>query len=168
MVKCAQCGFLAGQNNVTKGLVEVDPRVRKEHKDGQGAIEVRLQHELMPICYVLAADLLVERPGQRPEDAQFVIQRNRDCQRFTSYHQGFSPKEHQEMIQQRELLEWQERRRQEDREWREQQRMEDLEWKERQDQRAKWQLVIVGIIGTLVLFAGQIIAAFIPICCAKK
>jgi hypothetical protein len=90
-----------------------------------------------------------------------VIQAERPCDAFTQWHQGFSPKEHSEMQLTEELRKWEQEQRQRDRQWQEDRRKEDLEWQARQAKETEYrwnkehklqrrQLVVVGIVGTLI------------------
>lgn len=47
-----------------------------------------------------------------------VIQNDRTCALFTEWHQGFTPKEHQEMMDRKAMLEWQTKREDADKKWR--------------------------------------------------
>ncbi len=80
---------------------------------------------------------------------------------FTPHYQGFSPKEHLEMIDRERQF----RMEQEQREWIAEQRRLDIEWRERQERINKnnhrWDLIILGIVATLIVSAATIITAFI-------
>jgi hypothetical protein len=61
-----------------------------------------------------------------PEENTFeAIQEERECPDFTEWHPGFTPKEHQEMLDRQRLLEWQAEREDDDRKWHAKQREED-------------------------------------------
>ena len=121
-----------------------------------------------------------------------VIQEERSCPTFCQWHQGSSPKEHKEMLVHIEMQKMQEEQRKADilrqqeqrdrdiaREQQrtrdvEQQRKEDLESRAEQDRKTeeRWKsenrsptyaLIIIGIIGTIVLAAAQIVGSLIQV-----
>jgi len=52
-----------------------------------------------------------------------------ECESFMEWRQGFTPKEHREMLDRERLLKWQAEREEEDRKWREEQRKADRCWR---------------------------------------
>jgi len=52
-----------------------------------------------------------------------------------------------------------------DRKWREEQRREDLRWREEQEEKAekrhRWDLIILGVVATLIICIATIVAAYI-------
>ena len=50
--------------------------------------------------------------------ATHIIDDDRTCQEFTKWRQGFTPKEHREMLDRKDFREWQEKQRKSDRWWR--------------------------------------------------
>jgi hypothetical protein len=78
-------------------------------------------------------------------------QDDRDCKEWAEWHQGFTPKEHKEMIDRKEMLAWQAKRENADKDWRAKQ--------EDKHSREEWLryifLCIVTILATLIA-AGQI------------
>jgi hypothetical protein len=112
-VKCANCGYLSLLTATTRQLAEVDAAIRDEGKlplekhDGQFH-RIFLKN---PICFVAAYPLGIEKPAERHghEHDWFlsVIHDERDCHQFTHWLQGYTPKEHYEMIQEAQRLKWQ-------------------------------------------------------------
>jgi hypothetical protein len=185
MVRCADCGFLCHKNHEEKTFDHVDNEARRTglfpvYTRGGGNISLR--HD--PYCFVLKYDL----PGERKEltdtppyvnNSEFidairqVISKERTCTTgFTEWRSGFSPKEHKEMVNDAELRRIAKEEQERQLSWQEDRRKEDLAWRAKQEEAAekRWrhenklqrhQLVIVGIIGTIILAATQIIAALI-------
>src|SRR5262249_9527417 len=58
---------------------------------------------VMPLCFAWAANLREEAHPCTPENIQDCIRRERECPDFTKWYDGFSPKDHFEMIQLREM-----------------------------------------------------------------
>jgi hypothetical protein len=69
-----------------------------------------------------------------------VIRHERECKKFTPWQQGFSPKEHAEMLHEQQMRQWQESREDKDREWQAEQAGLDHEWRvEQAKQRREWE-----------------------------
>ena len=117
MVKCADCGFLAQRHKETRQLLDAEEGLRKKgdvprQPIGDGPL-ARTSHppfvyEHLPLC----AQLQIEFPEENTIEA---IQQERECPVFTPWHPGFTPKEHQEMLDRQWLLEWQAEREDDDR-----------------------------------------------------
>ncbi|MBI3466461.1 MAG: hypothetical protein HY000_25895 [Planctomycetes bacterium] len=137
MVKCAECGFLALQRTLSRELVEAEQIVRENGRPatsqplfGEPRWEgSRYACNVYPCCAVGAYGLfnewedLKKTPGLSDDKAfLLVIQEDRSCDQFMSWHPNLNPKEHQEMHYHEDALkrqqEWDERRRAEDRAWR--------------------------------------------------
>ncbi len=122
MVKCSECGFLALRDRKTGLLMEVidDYRVSGRVPDDIAAYK---EFHNWPICFAMAYDLMPE--VQQAAEKQFfeqdddwepyvlkVITRERECPPkgktlgFTNYQQGFTPKEHREMLDRRWERKW--------------------------------------------------------------
>ncbi len=180
MVKCADCGFLTLRDKATGELVEVIDDYRVSGRVPDWAI-FRHYHNY-PICFVMAYDLMPEVERQALKQIQDnisewgkyvleLIQKERLCPPdgnncgFTNYQQGFTPKEHQEMLDEQWKREYEAKREDTDREWRAEQRRLDLGWREEQDEKAerrhRWDLIITGIVATALICGATIAAAFI-------
>lgn len=119
MVKCADCGFLAVRLTAHKHeIVEAEPGLRER------GIIVPKDYHVVPLCFVREYNLAKEigDPSQGPKKILEIMQRDRECKAFTEWHQGFSPKEHAEMLLHEEL-------RKSEREWREEQTKRDRDWR---------------------------------------
>jgi hypothetical protein len=67
------------------------------------------------------------------EESFRIIRENRECASFTPWRQGYTPKEHAEMLQNAELREWQQKETEKQRAWLEEQKLRDQEREERLD-----------------------------------
>jgi hypothetical protein len=177
MVRCADCGFLCVRSNDNE-LVEVPDFIRQDwESDG---LRFWQRHHNTPICF---ARVMPVNERQETGSKAFVqrVCKGRECPKFAPWQQGSTPKEHQEMLSIESQRAWEQERRERDRAWQEEQRKEDqqrrrqdLEWQSRQEKSAedRWQkehrfqrkqLLIVGIVGTVVLAIAQIVAALIQV-----
>jgi hypothetical protein len=125
MVKCADCGFLAVRQFRQNMLIEVDDDYRTKGEIAQPPRDITAGHFMMPApefgeiprCFVRAANLAHEadladkdeRMGRTlgesySEAIKRVIDTNRECDGFTSWNQGFSPKEHREMLDRQRMM----------------------------------------------------------------
>ncbi len=167
MVKCADCGFLAYRDSLKWEFTETPDIVRKT--GGKpfliygGGLPI-----IPPVCFINKYDLWAESGDinhASPETIKCTVQKDRECDSLAEYQQGFTPKEHREMLDRKWMLNYQAAREKEDKQWRDDQRRRDLEWREKQEKSAenrhRWDLIIVGIVATLVLSFSAIAAALI-------
>ena len=119
MVRCENCGFLALRDYETHELVEADVKCRES--------TIFARNMGVPLCFVreheIGKEVLDMRDAQQidaQEAAPKVMRMERQCSAFTPWYQGFTPKEHREMLLdlERKKLELQER--QAERQWTEQ------------------------------------------------
>jgi len=141
MAKCSECGFLTLRDKTSGLLVEVIDDYRVSGRIPSYIRAFKEQHN-WPICFVMVYDLFPE--VQQAASKQFhekaddwspyvlgVITKERICPRienvfgFVKYHQGFTPKEHREMMDREQMLKWQAKREESDREWRSKQESEN-------------------------------------------
>ena len=115
MVKCAECGYLAARKGDTRQLEEV------QRDSCGGVVEVFLQSGTSthgyqettriydaPVCFARKYNLWAEyealQYGVHPTSPlidpriNIVLTKTRQCNAFTKWKQGFTPKEHREMI----------------------------------------------------------------------
>ena len=181
MVKCNDCGFLSLRNRYTGQLEEANEQYRTSGKPSDlrrpGVTHAKSPleffdwpHEPEPICFARAfrLDDEVQRDQQGNRTAESILEvvgTDRTCAEFCKSHQGFTPKEHREMIDREQLLRWQEGREQIDRVWREEQRRQDLEWREQQERRAdrrhRSDIFWIAIVASVISAAAAITASFI-------
>jgi len=126
MVKCIDCGYLAARHHETRLLEEVEENYRNNgvspnttvgYKHGIG---IPVYDE--PICFMRACDLKAEygekRPPSMTKDLLSTLRKDRECNSFAKWQQGFTPKEHREMVDRENIIEWQHRERRSDIKWR--------------------------------------------------
>ena len=148
MVKCCACGFLCVSGN-THELVEVPEDWRES-----GQIPQHL-YDLTPRCFVKAMPLKAEmRPVTKAEDWTqnflLIINKERACSKFTSWQQGYTPKEHQDMLQEKAILEFQAEQRERERRWQEDQKAQDRVWQQQQKKTDRiWQMVYLLVGASL-------------------
>ena len=122
MVKCADCGFLAAREIETRNLEETETAFRDsgvppviELRPGGG----RSLHEPLPLCFARRYNLIKEFKEFAGKDypdrtSVFpVLNEERECEAFTKWHQGFTPKEHREMLDRKLMMDFQAKREQE-------------------------------------------------------
>ena len=153
MVQCAKCGFLAARHLQTRGFLEVEENIRKT-----GEIPSYQRATIygnVPLCFRMAHPLQDElQPNDDAEHRLLVMTRERSCDEFLEWQQGFSPKEHKEMLREERMLEWQAKQEKADQSWREQQA-------EVAARRHKEQLWIIGGVVAAATVLGNLIAAFL-------
>lgn len=166
MVRCADCGYLAVRKLATREICEAELRLRKSwDMPAHGNYSL---YDAFPLCFVLAPELEKGLIAGGKENVLRMIQREHNCEAFTPWMNGHTPKEHQEMIRELEHRKWQEKQEEKMRDWQASQRREDLARQEtirtgdrlwQAQQKAldrKWQFGFVilaaalGIIGTVV------------------
>jgi hypothetical protein len=163
MVRCADCGFLATIELKTRRLGETEERNRKTGTGwGDGATFDR-----MPVCVAKEISFKDQLPNANDAEIAAVLAMERECKSFTPWKQGFTPKEHREMIENQELRAWQERQEEQRKAtqcWQEEQREKDLRRQEdqrREDQRLqeerrrsdrRWQVSMIALAAVLGLF----------------
>ena len=164
MVQCKNCGFLAlrGKNGE---LLESPIDYREQGEHGIVVTEGR------PLCFAMVPALREEAKSVAADRQKVleVIRRDRDCQAFTAWQQGFSPKEHRQMLETERLREWQRKVEQEDRAYRDEQRQKDVEYRDRQEALSRRaihvQMWLLGLIVPVIQILTAIVTAWIQ---AKK
>lgn len=124
MCKCADCGYLAVRSKVDYSLSEAASDFRERARiaigtDDRGMNQHPL-HEKIPLCFAIQPYLGNATKNIKDRDNPFeevktIIKSNNDCKGFTDWQQGFTPKEHREMLDRQELRNWQEKQRKNDR-----------------------------------------------------
>ena len=138
--KCFECGFLTIRNRETGGIDEVKYFMRENGYEEDVYSQI---HESTPLCF--AMDKGHRRRQGTFDDKMFseTIHKERDCESFYEYCQGFTPKEHMEM--------WM---REQERKYQEEQRREDKHWR-------IIELIVLGVIAVLVAGGFTILGAYI-------
>lgn len=126
MGKCANCGYLSVRNKDDYSLGEPSIDYREKGQvattwDDKGRNPHSL-HEPIPLCFARQAYLrdatkAIKDRKNPYEEVKAIIQGDNDCKEFTDWQQGFTPKEHREMMDRQKLQEWQDKREQIDRDW---------------------------------------------------
>lgn len=136
MVRCADCGFLAARNLRTRQLDEVEALTRESgmHAEahtgdatlayGQTIPIHSYLHDAVLLCFARKYNLASEvQPGHTGAAAAMfpVIRKERECDAFTDWKQGFTPREHREMLDRDRMLRREEERDAKDKVWQEKQ-----------------------------------------------
>ena len=100
-VKCVGCGYLSIRNQQTRQLMEVETEIRCGGQFPEA-------YEMRPICFRMEEQFeqsLIELENRPDLDEmnnrdQFdeIIEQPRTCESFTTWKQGWTPKEHLEMM----------------------------------------------------------------------
>ena len=126
MVKCIDCGYLAARHHESRLLEEVEENYRNNGISpnttvgSKHGIGIPVYDE--PICFMRSCDLKAEygekRPPSMTKDLLSTLRKDRECNSFTKWQQGFTPKEHREMVDREKMIEWQHQERRSDIKWR--------------------------------------------------
>ena len=115
MVKCEECGFLALRNRNTGLLDEAPQEYRRAAEVPPFNSPLSDAYTGVPICLARAYPLHNEFTNQDQATHREIfnlLQKKRNCAErdlFTPWQQGFSPKEHREMLDRQWMLEREER-----------------------------------------------------------
>lgn len=84
----------------------------------------RYVHENLPMCFTRSCNLLgsfrelISKNYDADKVVLMVINAEKQCDDFTEWQQGFTPKEHREMIDRKKMIQWQAEQKKQDRKWR--------------------------------------------------
>jgi hypothetical protein len=160
MVRCADCGFLSLRRYADLTLCETPDATRETGKLPEMPGANRNQHEEIPVCFAMATSLKQETQKDGATVLS-VIRADRDCNHHVTWKQGYTPKEHQDMIDARELRNWQEELRIKDREWQAEQRRDAQRWQASQDLKSRRMQLWCAVIGTFVGAAVTLISVWL-------
>lgn len=90
VVKCEECGFLCVRDFNSRRLIEADTLYREKGRSPNPFM-------LAPICFVQAERLWEESTAVEHAQVMEIIRKERTCDKFTPWFQGYAPKEHIEM-----------------------------------------------------------------------
>lgn len=173
-VSCSRCGYLAVRHRVTRQLLEAEIDVREQgYLLTESPATGGTVFERYPVCFANAVNFLTvlgRTPNQ--ERVRGEVRQVRSCEKYTEWSPGLSPKEHWEMIQEADRLKWQTEREEADRKWREHQSRLDHEWRQQEAERSQQaisqahkhhiiNLIVMGLLVTVVGAAAQLLAAMI-------
>lgn len=161
MAKCSECGYLTLRNVETLALEEASDRYRQDAC--RTTKTNRYLHEDSPLCFVRAICFrsLLGDDTSVPNLVS-VINQERACDHWIEWMQGFTPKEHAEMLQHEALLEYQRRHDREEREWRERQAERDRLWRKQDRWSALSMLLVAAASGVIGAVATLIAAGKLP------
>ena len=114
-------------------------------------------YEPVPICFSRSPDFPHEGVGETTAQVQITEAINGDhpCDHYTPWQQGFTPKEHREMLNEQKMLEWQRHVEIEDRQWREKRAEDDRTWRTKQEKltsKRHWQAIVWGALLAVMVF----------------
>ena len=118
-VRCKECGLLGVRHHSTGKVLEYTQRMY-----GVGSYREQNRDYIPEIfCYADAHDLEKEAPrSSYPGPVQKAVDRPRECNQFIKKMPGRTPKEHSQMLWERQLAE-------DERHWREGQAAREREWR---------------------------------------
>lgn len=166
MVKCPECGFLASRNVQSRLLEETEQEIRLE---GGSIIAWNTGKPVdpfePPICFMRSPDYkavpyTIENSLEPEKPARIVlaeIQRERTCKDFTPWQQGFTPKEHRDMLDREWMQKHQDEREEADRQFRLKMENDNRKWQAQQQTRL---YLIAGIFTILGAIIGSLIVIF--------
>ncbi len=131
MAKCSECGFLTCREAKSGQLIEIVDFHRRTGKVPAFLSSSGVMN--LPICFINIYDLMREAVNIAGTNATAeidwspfvsqIITMDRKCPLqsntlgFVEYQQGFTPKEHREMMDRKFLIELEDNRRKNDRKW---------------------------------------------------
>jgi hypothetical protein len=98
---------------------------------------------------------IIETGDNSQVEIQQVLTRLRPCDAFIKWIQGFTPKEHREMVDREWQQKHQEEREEDDRKWREERMEDDRKWRSQQERMNRIYTIVSGVVGAVT---GAIIA----------
>lgn len=157
MVKCVDCGFLGlldergGEPIIEASVVYRETGFPPTYT----MLASTTSYTHRAVCFAQAVNMF-NRDVQR--DIFNFLRTEQDCPSFTTWQQGFTPKEHREMLDRERLTKWQADREDADRDWR---AAQDKKRDERQSA-LLWQLAgVAGLFTIIGAGAGAVIAALL-------
>lgn len=151
-VKCAECGYLAVRHRATRQLLDAELQLRADgYLLDHDPVTGQVAYDSTPICFAQKIDFRKGHGSASHQDQlKDAMQELRDCDGFTEWKQGFTPKDHWEIIQDAERIKWQTRREEEQRDFQAlQARLADE--RHRESQRDNWwRLVATAIVSLAV------------------
>lgn len=113
MPKCAECGYLSLRLTKDRTIAEVEKLTRHDAVNPSVlSTTVHDQYAGSPFCFVNAFPLAEEIDRQDEKQSvqnrwKHVFWKERDCKESVEWRQGFTPREHKEIIEGEQLLEFQ-------------------------------------------------------------
>jgi hypothetical protein len=153
MSRCLDCGFLSKRADDGR-LLEITEGTRKEWKLNVLSVPI-------PFCAKLVVDFGGVGEPAAMSRVHAAVNKERECDKFTEWMPGFTPKEHAEMVHDEFLLKMQKDQHESDLKWRAEQERKTQERWQSENRLQKYSLIIIGIVGTVVLAAAQIVGSLI-------
>jgi len=144
-MKCFDCGLL-GVRGQDGQLWEVDEESRRLAMPPS-----KISRDQLFICAARRIGF-----NQSPGDMKAALEKERDCQSFTEWSPGSTPKEHKEMDREEFLLKTQQEEKERDRKWRERQESNQQTWLDKQA-RHQARTIMVSIVA---IFLSPFVSAF--------
>jgi hypothetical protein len=117
-----------------------------------------------PLCFVNECNIWAELNPVSWENAMAMVQKERECKAFVPWQQGYTPKEHKEMMDRKAMLEWQTNRDEAYRKERDERYRVDREWREAQSKiNREWRFreFVVAVVALIVVVLASVIGALI-------
>jgi hypothetical protein len=150
MVKCADCGFLSVRHLETRELREAEGSYRETGEIPRDLNRPKQLYEDVPLCFGRLRSFDPAKCGSAADRRDALQMEIGSCVGFTEWHHGFTPKEHREMLDGKELRDWQAAREDADRKWR----------KDQADSERRWrlaQLLVFGLAGGIIALVAALI-----------
>lgn len=162
-IKCINCGYLGVRHRHTREILEPESDLRERgYLLTQDPLTNQTIYEKYPVCFAHALNFITLLGRTPTEQATLgTITENRSCDSFTQWHPSASPKEHKEMLAERERLDWQKQREEADQAFRasEAQRADDrhkenikltAELHGKSQRSDWWRLVAAAVLGAFL------------------
>ena len=154
---CATCGFLAVKDANSHGLESASASFREN-----GTVEKRADnqplHQTVPLCFVRARDLKEYIGSKQAEQIRSRLNAAIECDEHVPWLQGYSPKEHREMLINDKLLSYERDRDLSARRWQEEQAAKQEERDRRRDTMHMIQLAIMVVsmlVSAIIAYFGR-------------
>ena len=96
--RCSECGLMGIRSDGERKLIEAEWLLREEGQPPSSGVSERL-----PECLVRAGLEQREFAGREQKHVKETVNRDRHCDRFTTWIPGHSPRQHLEMIELEEI-----------------------------------------------------------------
>jgi hypothetical protein len=113
--KCAECGYLTVIRMRDRSLIEASSDFRERgavpnELDDKGGNQ-HSRHEVIPLCfdrqlYLRDAIKTIDKQNNQNDEVKAVINKENDCAKSIKWEQGFTPKEHREIMDRQAMLDW--------------------------------------------------------------
>ena len=171
--RCVDCGYLAVRDFKSRELVEVESGMRETGVQPHVPLYDHKIYEPPPLCSAGVHNIHRELGSDQADNFLRVILTARTCDQFTTWRQGYSPREHRDMDILEKQKEDQRQRDESDRLWREKQaeqerqcRLEDVASAEETREQAIKQASKHHLTALAMCLAGIVVGAVVAIVAA--